>query len=85
MVIGEWGVFGADNGGRAGHAKPESVVITVKQRSIKTPLVWQVHPITNNLERRFCCGCAFHFNLNCCCFFSDMAIGHKELTIIKTV
>lgn len=51
-MIGECGVFAADNEGRTGTYKAGRLVITAKQRSIKTPLVWKVHPITTNLERR---------------------------------
>lgn len=53
LMIGECGVFAADNKGQSRRARSrKTVVITAKQPSIKTPLVWKVHPITSNAKRR---------------------------------
>lgn len=83
-MIGECGVFVADNEGQNRLTQSrKTVVITVKQRSIKIPLLWKVHPITTGLERRAVLCCAFHFNLNCCFFFSDMAMVIKSGPSLK--
>lgn len=61
-MIGECSVFAADNEGQNRHTQSrKTVVITAKQRSIKTPLVWKVHLITTNLERRVMFGLCLSF------------------------